>query len=49
MGFKVEPNFRTNELSLTPGGVTVEVIYKDGRIYEYSKKFRSKVIHIYPN
>jgi len=34
---KVKDKFRTNELSLRPGGYIVIVEYKDGQIREYDK------------
>jgi hypothetical protein len=34
---KVLDNFRTNELSLIPGGYTVVVEMKDGKQFEYDK------------
>ena len=37
MAFKVSDEFRTNELSLTPGGYTVIVTKTNGKIYEYDK------------
>jgi hypothetical protein len=37
MGFKVGDQYRTNEMSLRPGGETVVVTYNDGRVYEYDK------------
>ncbi|MCK9446384.1 hypothetical protein M0Q50_05785 [bacterium] len=33
----IKDEFRKNELSFQPGGVTVKVIYKDGSIREYDK------------
>ena len=36
-GFKVGDKYRTNELSLRPGGYTVIVEEKDGRRYSYDK------------
>ena len=35
--FKVGDQYRTNDLSFTPGGVTVTVEYKDGRKMYYDK------------
>lgn len=37
MGFIVGDNYRTNELSLRPGGYTVVVEYSSGAVYEYDK------------
>jgi hypothetical protein len=37
MGFTVSDKFRTNDLSLEPGGVTVVVTYHDGRVLEYPR------------
>ena len=37
MGFKVADKYRTNELSLIPGGYTVCVRYTDGNVMEYNK------------
>lgn len=34
---KVKDKYRTNELSLRPGGCTVVVEFVDGRILEYDK------------
>ena len=36
-GFKVGDQYRTNDLSFSPGGVTVTVDYKDGRRMSYDK------------
>ena len=37
MGFKVEDKYRKNELSLTPGGSTVSVRYRNGKVFNYDK------------
>ena len=37
MGFTVGDQYRTNELSLTPGGYTICVRETSGRILEYDK------------
>jgi len=37
MGFTVGDQYRTNELSLVPGGYTICVRYADGREMEYTK------------
>jgi len=37
MGFYVSDEFRTNELSLTPGGSIVVVNYKNGESMAYDK------------
>ena len=34
---KVKDKYRTNELSLRPGGCTVVVEFMDGRVLEYDK------------
>ena len=34
-GFRVGDQYRTNDLSFVPGGVTIIVDYKDGRRLEY--------------
>lgn len=35
MGFVVGDGYRTNPLSVTPGGVTVIVVESNGRVVEY--------------
>ena len=37
MAFTVGDQYRTNELSLIPGGYTVCVRNVDGKVYEYSR------------
>lgn len=37
MGYRVPDKFRTNPLSLKPGGVIVYVKFKNGSIREYDK------------
>jgi hypothetical protein len=37
MGFVVGDQFRTNSLSLKPGGYTICALRTDGKIYEYTK------------
>ena len=37
MGFQVGDQYRTNELSLVPGGYTVCVRESNGRVYEYTR------------
>jgi len=37
MAFDVKDEYRTNSLSLTPGGYTVMVEFKDGTILFYDK------------
>jgi len=37
MAFKVGDEFRTSDKSRMPGGVTVVVVYKDGKKREYDK------------
>ena len=37
MGFIVGDQYRTSELSLTPGGYTVCVRETSGKVYEYNK------------
>lgn len=34
---KVADNYRTNSLSLKPGGCTIVVEYNNGHIFEYDK------------
>lgn len=34
---KVADEYRTNPLSLKPGGSTVKVVFFDGKVYEYDK------------
>jgi len=37
MGFRVKDQFRSNDLSLVPGGSIVRVYFKDGRVIDYDK------------
>ena len=37
MGYKVQDEYRTNDLSLRPGGVIICVQQLDGRVLEYDK------------
>ena len=37
MGFQVGDNYRTNELSLRPGGYIIVVEHTNGAVYEYDK------------
>lgn len=36
MGYKVKQEYRTNDLSHKPGGVTIEVERVDGKRFEYT-------------